>query len=150
MVKDLKHEIGQILMLMTRDFQRRLDDDLLARGVRGIGHRHRGVFLHLARCGASRSVELAAAAGIRPQSMMKVVHELEDLGLVTRRTDPADSRAKLIEFTDAGRELIEELTRSTKTVWKQYARLIGTDDLTAAFTSLRYLLELSGREKQDE
>jgi DNA-binding MarR family transcriptional regulator len=82
--------------------------------------------------------------------MMKIIHELEALGLVRRSTDPADSRAKLIEFTDAGGELIAELSESTKTVWRQYVRLIGAHELTSIFTSLRRLLELSGSEKPDE
>jgi len=89
---DLKpHQIGQTLMLLTRDFQRRLDEDLRRRGVRGIGARHREVFLHLAQHGASRSVDLASAVGITPQSMMAIVHELEELGLVERSVDPRRS-----------------------------------------------------------
>jgi DNA-binding MarR family transcriptional regulator len=77
--------------------------------------------MHLDRHGASRSVDLATAAGIRAhcQSMMKIVHELEELELVTRKVDPTDSRAKLIEFTRAGQNLIEELTQSTET-WLRY------------------------------
>ena len=140
-----KHELGQILMLALGDFQRRLDADLHARGVQGIRARHRTVFMHLDRFGASRSVELAAAAGIRPQSMMKVVHELEQLGLVSRSTDPADSRAKLIEFTRSGQHLIEELTRSTEAVWEQYAKLVGKAELDRSLESLRQLLSTSSK-----
>jgi len=140
-----KHELGQILMLALGDFQRRLDADLHARGVQGIRARHRTVFMHLDRFGASRSVELAAAAGIRPQSMMKIVHELEQLGLVSRSTDPADSRAKLIEFTGAGQDLIEELTRSTEAVWEQYAKLLGRAELDRSLESLRQLLSTSSK-----
>lgn len=130
-------------MLLTEDFQRRLDADLAQRGITGIGARHRGVFLHLARHGACRSVDLADAAGIRPQSMMKIVHELEQLGLVKRATDPADSRAKLIEFTTNGRRLIRELARSTETVWRQYGELAGDAFLRQTFDALNHLLQLS-------
>ena len=135
-----KYELGQTLMLALGDFQRRLDADLKLRGVVGIRSRHRAVFIHLDRFGASRSVELAAAAGIRPQSMMKIVHEMEELGLVTRSADPGDSRAKLIAFTPAGQDLIEELTRSTEAVWGQYAQLLGEAELARALGSLRKLL----------
>ena len=61
--------------------------------------------MHLERNGASRSVDLAQKIGVRPQSMMKTVHELEELGLVTRSGDPVDSRAKLVAFTAQGRPL---------------------------------------------
>lgn len=138
--RGLPQEIGQILMLLTRDFQARLDADLRERGVAGVGARHRAVFLFLGRNGASRAVDLAESAGIRPQSMMKIVHELEAMGLVERRTDPADSRAKLIDFTARGRAFIAELSRSTATVWRQYAALLGKSRAVETFENLKTLL----------
>lgn len=128
-------------MLIGRDFQRRLDADLHGRGVTGISVRHRNIFLYLGRNGASRAVDLAQAAGIRPQSMMKIVHELEELGLVERRADPTDSRAKLIGFTARGRDLIAELSRSTETVWQQYADILGERTLQQTFNNLDTVLQ---------
>ena len=133
--------LGQTLMLLTRDFQKRLDGDLEVRGIDGIVARHRAVFLFLGRNGASRAVELAEAADVRPQSMMKIVHELESLGLVERREDPSDSRAKLIDFTDNGRKLIAELSHSTEIVWQQYARILGRDTLEQTITQLNTLIQ---------
>lgn len=141
MPKTLPNRIGQILMLMTGDFQQRLDTDLTARDIPGIGQRHRAIFLHLGQNGASRSVDLAQAAGIRPQSMMVIIHELEDLGLVERRPDPSDSRAKLIDFTAEGRKFIAELTLSTEQVWQQYADIVGKDELARIFNGLQLLLD---------
>lgn len=143
MSRPLEQNIGEILLLLTRDFQRRLDEDLYQRGVCGIGPRHRSVFLHLGHHGPSRAADLAAAAGIRPQSMMKAVHELEAMGWVTRTPDPADSRAKLIRFTAAGQHLIEELTVSTERVWRQYTALFDEAELQRSFASLKELLERS-------
>lgn len=136
----MRSEFGQTLMLLTRDFQERLDADLKARGVQGIGARHRAVFLFLARNGASRAVDLAQSAGIRPQSMMKIVHELEELDMVERRVDPDDSRAKLIDFTRQGRQFIRELSRSTETVWRQYVALLGENEALRTFNNLNRLL----------
>ena len=138
---DKSQALGQTLMLAARDFQRRLDRDLEARGVRGIGSRHRAVFLFLGHHGPSRAVDLAQAAGIRPQSMMKIVHELESLGLVERGPDPGDSRAKLIDFTSGGRKLIAELSRSTATVWEQYAAIIGPAALEQTVDHLDTLIQ---------
>ena len=137
-----KHELGQLFMLTLQDFQRRLDRDLESSGFPGIRYRHRALFMHLERHGASRSVDLAGAAGIRPQSMMKIVHELEQLGLITRRPDPADSRAKLIEFTSEGEQLIVQLTASTERVWAQYAQALGERELCELMSSLDNLLRL--------
>ncbi len=141
MSADLKQELGQILMLMAADFQRRLDEDLRLRGIEGIGSRHRSVFLHLGRFGPSRSVELAQAAGIRPQSMMVIIHELEAMALIERRPDPGDSRAKLIDFSPGGRRFIDELARSTETVWGQYSDVLGEAELKSTFSALQSLLK---------
>jgi DNA-binding MarR family transcriptional regulator len=136
-----RREIGQLLMRLTQDFQHRLDADLARRGVEGIGRRHRRVFLHLSRNGPCRSVDLASAAGIRPQSMMTIVHELEELGFVHRSADPGDSRAKRIALTAAGRRLVAELARSTETVWRQYAGLAGEPLLRRLGADIQALLE---------
>jgi DNA-binding MarR family transcriptional regulator len=137
---DQRQGLGQTLMLLARDFQQRLDCDLELRGVPGIGTRHRAVFLFLGRNGASRAVELAAEAGIRPQSMMKIVHELESLNLVERYEDPSDSRAKLIDFTASGHQLITELSRSTETVWRQYAQILGDENMEQTLKNLNTLV----------
>lgn len=145
---DPRQLLGQTLMLVARDFQARLDRDLQRRGVQGIGARHRSIFLFLGRNGPSRAVDLARAADIRPQSMMKIVHELESVGLVERHVDPADSRAKLIGFTDSGRQLISELSQSTETVWQEYAAILGPDELERAMQQLNKLVQAG--EQYDE
>ena len=142
-----KHQLGQTLMMALRDFQRRLDEDLAQRGVSGIRSRHRKVFMHLNHNGASRSVDLAAKVGVRPQSMMKTVQELEQLGLVTRCIDPLDSRAKLVAFTKKGQAFIRELTQSTVTVWEQYAALVDERELQQAMQLLQKLCSRSVEDK---
>ena len=141
-----KHELGQVLMMAVRDFQRRLDEDLAERGVQGIRTGHRKVFMQLASDGTSRSADLAAKIGVRPQSMMKTVHELEQLALVSRAPDPTDSRAKLIRLTRKGQALIRELSRSTETVWDQYAEMLGEHDLQQAMQILSKLSAIAVRE----
>jgi len=136
----LPEQIGQILMLVSSDFQRRLDADLRVHGTTGINQRHRGVFLHLDKYGASRSVDLAKAAGIRPQSMMTIIHELEELGMIERQADPSDSRAKLINFTKKGHNLIRELSRSTQAVWQSYTAKVGEKKLRQTFVGLQQLI----------
>ena len=142
-----KHQLGQTLMLALDNFQRRLDNDLAERGVRGIRARHRKVFMHLNHHGASRSVDLAEKIGVTPQSMMKTVHELEDLGLICRSTDLRDSRAKLVAFTARGQTFIDELTRSTLTVWEQYASQLGERDLERTMLLLQELSSLNVEEQ---
>jgi DNA-binding MarR family transcriptional regulator len=134
------HRLGQTLMLVARDFQRRLDTDLANRGIRGIRHRHNDVFLHLGHHGPSRSVDLAQAAGIRPQSMTKIIDELEEQGLLQRKPDPHDSRAKLVDFTREGRKLIDDLSESTARVWHEYQALLGKGELKRTTANLEALI----------
>ena len=135
----LEAQIAQVLMLAVRDFHSRLEQDLKMRQVNGIGQRHQAVFLHLGQYGPSRNVDLAQAAGIRPQSMMVIIQELEGMGLIERSPDPSDSRAKLVNFTGKGEDLIKELTRSTITVWQQYEEILGKSQLMDVFQGLEKL-----------
>jgi MarR family transcriptional regulator for hemolysin len=77
---------------------------------------------------------------------MRVVHELEQLGWVTRAADPSDSRAKLVEFTSAGVQMMEQLTASTEVVWNQYAKLVGAKQLRHTLDALRELVTASQEE----
>ena len=78
--------------------------------------------------------------------MMKIIHELESLNLLERRTDPADSHAKLIDFSHDGRLLIDELTRSTETVWQQYVGIVGEENLERMVHQLS-ILATEGEQK---
>lgn len=64
---------------------------------------HNSVFGTLGWEGA-RTSELAARAGITRQSMGEVVRELVELGIVEMTPDPTDRRAKLVTYTETGRE----------------------------------------------
>jgi DNA-binding MarR family transcriptional regulator len=57
---------------------------------------------HLYRRAPMTPGELAAADGLKPQSVTRLVAGLEADGLVTRTTDPADARRQRLELTEAG------------------------------------------------
>lgn len=59
--------------------------------------------------GGPRSLgELAAAEGVKPPSMTRVVQELEAEGLVRRRTDERDRRAVRLEATARANRILKE------------------------------------------
>ncbi|MGK8465672.1 MarR family winged helix-turn-helix transcriptional regulator [Nocardia cyriacigeorgica] len=66
---------------------------------------HYAVFRYLDPAG-SRVTALADAAGMTQQSMGELVTHLERHGLVERRIDPADRRARVVWLTDSGREAL--------------------------------------------
>ncbi|MEV5650878.1 MarR family transcriptional regulator [Nocardia sp. NPDC052254] len=62
------------------------------------------VLIRLEQGGPATATELANAAGMRPQSMAKIVRTLEDAGLIAGAPDPADGRKTVLDLTDAARE----------------------------------------------
>jgi DNA-binding MarR family transcriptional regulator len=61
------------------------------------------VLTRLAKGEAATASGLAAAEGIRPQSMATILAALEQQGLVSRSPDPTDGRRQLVVLTKAGR-----------------------------------------------
>ncbi|AKA06162.1 MULTISPECIES: MarR family winged helix-turn-helix transcriptional regulator [Streptomyces] len=55
--------------------------------------------------------ELAAVLCCEPPNVTYVISKLEKQGMVVRRPDPADGRAKQLVLTEAGRELRLDLLR---------------------------------------
>ncbi|MEV8523936.1 MarR family transcriptional regulator [Streptomyces sp. NPDC052000] len=56
------------------------------------------------KSGAASASALAAAEGVRPQSMAATLAALDQQGLIQRRPDPQDGRRQLVTLTEAGRE----------------------------------------------
>ncbi|MET8224758.1 MarR family transcriptional regulator [Streptomyces sp. NPDC005301] len=61
----------------------------------------------LSKSGAATASGLAAAEGVRPQSMAATLAALDRHGLIARNPDPGDGRRQLVTLTDAGREYVE-------------------------------------------
>jgi DNA-binding MarR family transcriptional regulator len=81
----------------------------VAEGAARAGHpvkaSHSAVFGQMGAEGV-RLTDLARGANMTPQAMGELVDELEGLGYVVRRPDPADRRAKLITLTKLGRQCV--------------------------------------------
>ncbi len=60
--------------------------------------------------GPIRIGELADAVHLSQPGMTKVVHSLEQLGAVSRSSDPSDQRVSLVQATDHGRDLLAQRT----------------------------------------
>jgi DNA-binding MarR family transcriptional regulator len=73
------------------------------RGWTDAKYAHNWVFGFLGWEGA-RTSDLAVKAGITRQSMGEVIRDLVDLGIVEMTPDPSDRRAKLVNYTERGRE----------------------------------------------
>ena len=97
-----------------------------AHGFTEVRLAHDAVFGTLPGEGA-RITEMAARAGITKQSMGEVVRELVDLGICRVEPDPNDRRAKLVTYTDYGREFTDVGFRHLQQMERRLARTFGED-----------------------
>ena len=119
--------VGQLLINLVRLFR----TELASRGdagpgVEGIRPAHLQVF-GVIRAAGSRLTELAHGAGLSLSAMAELVDELEVLGYLDRRPDPADGRAKLICLTSAGWQAVRQGRAIIEQIEADWAAHIGAD-----------------------
>lgn len=68
------------------------------------------------RDGPMSARELADAEMVTPQTVARTVASLEQLGMVSRTTDPTDGRASLISITEHGHATLQS-DRSNRSEW---------------------------------
>jgi DNA-binding MarR family transcriptional regulator len=91
----------RLLGLATRQLGSDLNGKLIEAGVTDHRDSWNNVMPHIPASGI-RLTELAARAGMTKQAMAELVAEIERRGYIQRTTDPADGRAKIIEYTHRG------------------------------------------------
>ncbi len=80
--------------------------------------------------------ELAERCALRPPSMTRIVRNLVDRGLVTRRTDSDDQRRSRLSITPAGIELIAELSPRINAAYEGIRQDLGAEDYTEVLRKL--------------
>jgi MarR family transcriptional regulator, temperature-dependent positive regulator of motility len=95
----------RLLGLATRQLADELHGKLVAAGVTDHRDSWNNVMPHIPPAGI-RLTDLAARAGMTKQAMAELVAEIERRGYLQRTADPADRRAKIIEFTGKGWSLV--------------------------------------------
>lgn len=64
---------------------------------------------HAHRAGAVRQMVLAERMGVEAMTLSTGLDRLESRGLIERRPDPDDRRAKLVHLTTSGEEVLERI-----------------------------------------
>jgi MarR family transcriptional regulator for hemolysin len=105
-MKTGKDTIGFLLndaaRLMRKDFERR------TRSL-GLTRAQWQALFHLARNEGCNQVTLADLLEVEPITLARVIDKLEAGGLVERRSDPSDRRARLLFLGERAHPLLEEL-----------------------------------------
>jgi DNA-binding MarR family transcriptional regulator len=92
-------EVARLLSRSVLRLARRLRTE---RGERGLSCNAVGVLAHLKVQGPSTPGAIAEAEQHRPQSLTRILAELERLALVVRTASPADGRQSLLSLTPSG------------------------------------------------
>ena len=100
------------------------------------------------RSGPLRLGDLAAAEGIAPSTLTRLVTVLEEAGYVTRQPDPSDARASTIAITPLGRETMERLRDENTALLSQNLLLLTPEQRTALAAALPSLELLAGPENR--
>jgi DNA-binding MarR family transcriptional regulator len=101
------------------------------------------ILLHVVRAGSVRLSELAAAEGINPTMLSRVVSDLADAGLLERSCDPGDRRAAWVTATAAGRQLAARMRRERTDAVNTALAALGEADRAAVEDALEALERLA-------
>ena len=134
-----RQHVGQLLTQLTRLFQTELFERLRAAGLADARVAHTHVTAYL-KADGSRLTELAAQARMTLPAMSELVDDLQRLGIVERRPDPSDGRAKLICLTNAGWDAMRTARGAIADIEARYAGLVGAARFEDAARTLDALL----------
>lgn len=140
-LRELRDEhIGRLLLQAQRAFNAQAIRKLRERGHGGLGLAHTALLPHLDLDG-TRITTLAERAGMTKQGMGQLVLDLERQGYVARDVDPADRRATLVRFTEAGWQFLRDAHAVKRALEAEYAAVLGAHRLEALRTALAALVE---------
>jgi DNA-binding MarR family transcriptional regulator len=128
--------LGLLAALALSGFQRELYGKLAEAGHPEIRPRHGAVLAWLDREG-TRATELSRLSGRHKQVIGTLADELDRLGYVERRPDPADRRAKLIVPTERGLDAIERTDAIVRAIERRNSRRLGKEAYEELKASLR-------------
>src|SRR5262252_622601 len=80
----------------------------------GLEQRHAGMLIRLAENDGRSQQAIAELMGVNPTRMVFLTDELEKLGLVERRRNPADRRSHALHLTDAGTAMLARVREVTR------------------------------------
>ncbi|MGK9232625.1 MarR family transcriptional regulator [Inquilinus limosus] len=120
-------DFGFRLFLVARLWRREVDEAL---GRYGLSAATWQPLLHVSRLGDGiRQRDLAESLGIEGPSLVRLLDSLESQGLIERREDEADRRAKAIHLTADGRTLVEGIQGIAAEIRERLLAGISDEDM---------------------
>lgn len=85
--------------------------------------------------------EIARLMGIDRTTMVALIDDLQDRGLVRRRQDPDDRRKNVVELTDAGQAITRQALQAAKQAEQEFLSPLSAAEAAQLKKALRALLD---------
>src|ERR1700740_515533 len=128
-------EIGFLIRRIGRLWRREADQALADHGLSQATAVPLLVLLRWGKC--ARQGVLAEEMGIEGPSLVRLIDLLQAEGLVERREDPTDRRAKMLHLTAIGERKDDEINRVLRRVRAYLLKDISSANLAVTFEALR-------------
>lgn len=116
--------VNRVLLSASRTFACDVVRAVHEGGFGNVAEVHLTLFRNLDRSGI-RVTEIASRARVTKQAMAELVDKAEELGLLARRPDPGDGRAKIVVFTPAGFRLLDQQRKGIAAAELRMAAVTG-------------------------
>ncbi|WP_415855903.1 MarR family winged helix-turn-helix transcriptional regulator [Sinomonas sp. G460-2] len=121
----------------------------LQRVLRCLAHEHKSTEVGTAEAGVlrmisefgGRAVDIAEKLSVSAPVLSRHIAELHDRGLVTRRPDPEDRRAQLLELTETGKARLAEIEEARIALILELLEGWDESEVEACAASIRRLTE---------
>lgn len=112
-MKNLDQLLMSLTMALTQSAREYISAANKVAGSFDLSHATAWPVLMIGRMGDGvRPGAVADALGLEPPSLVRVIDQLVETGLVERHDDPIDRRAKALHLTAAGRQCAERLEKA--------------------------------------
>jgi len=131
----IRSEFGFLIARVSRLLRREVDQAFATHGLSQASAIPLIVLSRLGKC--VRQGALADEVGIEGPSLVRLIDLLQAEGLVERREDPTDRRAKMLHLTTLGETRADEIHGVLCSVRACYLEGIADEDLAVAYEVLR-------------
>lgn len=146
-IADERAFTGAILRL-ARVYRREVNRGLAAHGL---SDARALPVLHIARAGGGiRQGMLAEELGVEGPSLVRILDQLNAAGLVERRDDPTDGRAKTLHLTDEGAALSVVVEDAVQDLRSRLLAVVSDEDLCATLRTLAAFEAMLDRPAADD
>lgn len=147
-LRELKQAYTQTLVMTGRQW-RRVADTVAER--HGINEAKALPLVMMARMGdAPRQNALAEAVGVEGPTLVRLLDQLEKAGMVVRKEDPGDRRAKVLSLTKAGSRVVAEMEVELDRVRGAMFADVSPADLEASLRVFRTVQDFATRASADD